>query len=117
MQIAAAPAAAVAASAAALVACDTAATICISEAPCGLELWDCSSHNGFSKVVMHMFLSADIIYSPSTLLPGFLRHHAQWLEPQGAALTLYFLHSAANKNNEQYMSPSHGVSRCVNSQT
>ena len=36
MQMAAAPAAAVAASAAALVACDTAATICTSEAPCGL---------------------------------------------------------------------------------
>ena len=36
MQMAAAPAAAVAASAAALVACDTAATICTSEAPWGL---------------------------------------------------------------------------------
>ena len=44
MQMAAAPAAAVAASAAALVACDTAATICTSEAPCGLAAWDCRSH-------------------------------------------------------------------------
>ena len=43
MQIAAAPAAAVAASAAARVACDTAATICISDAPCGREAWDCRS--------------------------------------------------------------------------
>lgn len=40
MQMAAAPAAAVAASAAARVACDTAATICTSEGPCGLEAWD-----------------------------------------------------------------------------
>ena len=44
MQMEAAPAAAVAASAAARVACDTAATICTSEAPCGRAAWDCSSH-------------------------------------------------------------------------
>lgn len=44
MQMEAAPAAAVAASAAARVACDTAATICTSEAPCGREAWDYSSH-------------------------------------------------------------------------
>ena len=50
MQIAAAPAAAVAASAAARVACDTAATICISDAPCGREAWDCRAG---SKILRH----------------------------------------------------------------
>ena len=54
MQVAAAPAAAVAASAAARVACDTAATICISDAPCGREAWDCRSGSTMLGKKRHM---------------------------------------------------------------
>ncbi len=54
MQIAAAPAAAVAASAAARVACDTAATICISDAPCGRDAWDCRSGSTMLGKKRHM---------------------------------------------------------------